>query len=80
MTREKINEKLNELFREIFDDETITVKDETVAGDIDGWDSLMHITLIGSVEDEFDVQFDMKDVVALKNVGQMIDLIEKQLN
>ena len=46
---------------------------------MDGWDSLMHITLIGTVEDEFDIKFAMKDVVAMKNVGQMVDLIMEQL-
>ena len=40
----------------------------------------MHITLIGTIEDEFDIKFAMKDVVGMKNVGQMIDLIMEQLD
>lgn len=78
MSREKALEKVNEIIRDVFDDEDILVTDETVAGDVDGWDSLMHITLIGAIEDEMDIKFAMKDVVGMKNVGQMIDLILEQ--
>ena len=80
MSREEIYERLNEVFRDVFDDETITVNDETTAADVEGWDSLMHITLIGTIEDEFDVKFAMKDVVGMKNVGQMVDLILELLD
>ncbi len=78
MTREEALEKVTEVIRDVFDDETIVVTEETVAADVKGWDSLMHITLIGTVEDEFDIKFAMKDVVGMKNVGHMIDLILEQ--
>lgn len=78
MDRNEIFERLNDVFRDVFDDETITVTDDTTAADIDGWDSLMHITLISAVEDEFDIKFDMKSVVAMKNVGDMADIIEQE--
>jgi acyl carrier protein len=79
MTREEIYVSLNEVFRDVFDDDSITVKDETKSTDIDRWDSLMHITLIGAVEDEFDMKFDMKDIVKMKNVGEMVDIIEREI-
>ena len=72
--------KVNAVIQDVFDDDSIRVSDETVASDVDGWDSLMHITLIGTIEDEFDIKFAMKDVVGMKNVGQMIDLIMEQLD
>lgn len=78
MDREEIYERLNEVFRDVFDDEEIVVTDETTAADVDGWDSLMHITLIEAVEDEFDISFDMKTVVKMKNVGEMVDYIEEE--
>lgn len=79
MTRESIFERLNEVFRDIFDDESITVVDATTADDIEDWDSLMHINLVSAVEDEFDVEFEMKDILALNNVGDFVDLIERTL-
>ena len=80
MTREEVLAQVNEVIQDVFDDEDIVVTEETVASDVDGWDSLMHITLIGTVEDEFDIKFAMKDVVGMKNVGQMVDLIMEQLD
>lgn len=79
MNRTEILEKLNEVFHDVFDNNDIVVTEQTNANDIEEWDSLIHITLISSVEDEFDVSFDMKTVVSMKNVGDMIDAIEEQI-
>lgn len=77
MTREEVYERLNQVFRDVFDDETIEVYDETTADDIDGWDSFEHINLMVSVEDEFSFKIPMGKVVEMKNVGEMVDIILK---
>lgn len=79
MERQEIFEKLNEIFRDVFDDDTIIVTEETTSNDIEDWDSLTHITLISEVEDEFDMKFAMKDVVGMKNVGEMVDIILEEM-
>lgn len=79
MTRQEIFGKLNEVFQDVFDDESIQVTDVTSAEDIGDWDSLMHITLISAVEDEFGVKFQMKEIVGMKNVGEMADIIVREL-
>ena len=76
MTRQEIFEKLTEVFSDVFDEE-ITVTPETTSSDIEEWDSLTHITLISEVEETFGVKFSMKDVLGMKNVGEMADIIEK---
>ena len=75
MTREYVYEKMNEIFRNVFDDEEITLHDETNAEDIDDWDSLEQINLIVAIENEFGMMFDMNEVADLANVGEMVDLI-----
>ena len=75
MNKNELFEKLNEIFRDVFDDESITVTETTTAADIEDWDSLTHIMLLSAIEDEFDIRFDMKAVQGLKNVGAMADLI-----
>lgn len=70
-----IYERLNRVFREVFDDDTIAVNASTTAADIDDWDSLTHIQLIAAVEDEFGVKFSMKQVSSMKNVGEMAEII-----
>ena len=79
MTREEVFEKMNEVFRDVFEDDDITVTDETTADDIDDWDSLEHINLINAMETEFGVKFSMGEIVSLKNVGEMADLIISKL-
>lgn len=75
MSRAEVTEQLNGIFRDVFDDDSITVSDETTAADIEDWDSLTHITLISEVEEAFECKFTMKAVLELKNVGEMIDYI-----
>jgi len=77
MERNLVKEKLTEIFRDVFDDNSIEICDETTAADIEDWDSLTHITLISEIEDGFGVKFSMKDVLQLKNVGEMMDLLAK---
>lgn len=75
MDRGKITEKLNEVFRDVFDNEDIAITDSTTADDIEEWDSLEHISLISAVEKTFKMRFSMKEVSGMKNVGEMIDIL-----
>lgn len=75
MTREEAYERLNKVFREVFDDDTIVVTDSTTADDIDDWDSFEHINLIVAVEEEFSFKLPMGKAVTMKDVGEMVDII-----
>ena len=79
MTREELFEQLNEVFQDVFDDDSITVDETTTANNIDEWDSLEHINLINAVEQKFGIKFDMGQIVTMKNVGEMANIIESQL-
>ena len=74
MERVEVYARLKDVFQDVFDRE-VELSDATTAADVQGWDSLNHITLIGTVEDEFDIKFPMKDVVHMKNVGELVDKI-----
>ena len=78
MTREYVMEKVQDIFRDVFDDEELVITDETNSDDIEDWDSLEHISLIVAMEKEFGTKFDIKMVNKLENVGGMIDLILEQ--
>lgn len=73
--RDSAKSRLNEIFREVFDDDSIEIREDMTAGDIDEWDSLSHITLVLSVEKEFGVRLNAAEVGGLANVGKMIDLL-----
>ena len=75
---DEIYERLNEVFRDVFDDDSIEVNEDTTANDIEDWDSLNHITLIDAVESEFGVRFTMGEVSGMKNVGEMAQIIKER--
>ncbi len=78
LAEKEIFKRLNEVFRDVFDDDDIEVTASTVADDIEDWDSMMHITLIGAVEDEFSMRFKMGEVSTMKNVGEMVRIISER--
>ena len=79
MTREEIYEQLQPVFRDVFDDESLVIKDETNSDDIEDWDSLEHINLISAVEKEFGVKFNIAQVTGMQNVGERVDIIIDKL-
>ena len=80
MSEEEVYKRLNDVFRDVFDDDEIVVNAETTANDIEDWDSLEHINLIVSVEQEFGMKFNMNEVTTMKNVGDMVKIIEERAN
>ena len=78
MKRTEILERLTVVFRDVFDDDSLVITEETNAKDIDDWDSLTHVSLIVAVQEEFDIHFSVKDIIDMKNVGEMMDIIQEE--
>ncbi len=74
-----IDDRLNDIFREVFADDSITVNDATTAEDIDAWDSLAHINLMFSLEDEFSVKFPDEEFASVQNVGEIKRLLQEHV-
>lgn len=79
MTREEVFEKLEDIFRNNFDDDDIKLTDETSSTDIEDWDSLEQINLVVAIQDAFNVKFNIDEVNAMKNVGEMVDFILEKI-
>lgn len=67
---------LTRVFHDVFDDDSIVVTPELTADDVDEWDSLAHIRLVVAVEKKFGMKFSAAEVGQLKNVGELVSLIE----
>jgi len=67
----EINERLLRIFRDSFDRPSLEIRDTYSAKDIAGWDSLMQVNLIVSVEEEFDLRFSSKEISGFSNIGDM---------
>lgn len=78
MTKKDVFQKLEEIFRDVFDDDTIKLREQTVAADIEGWDSLQNIHILVAIEEEFGVRVTIEDAAKIENVGQMVDLIGRK--
>ncbi len=76
METAEVYQKLTGIFRDVFDDESIAVRPELTADDVDEWDSLSHIRLVLTVEKAFGVKFSASEIAKLKNVGEFADLIK----
>jgi acyl carrier protein len=79
MTPDSILAQLTTIFRELFDDNSIVLTRETTAEDIPDWDSFNHINIIVGVEAHFGVKFQTAETEELKNVGHLVDLVERKL-
>jgi acyl carrier protein len=73
-----IEQRLTNVFRDVFNDDTLTIRPDLTASDVENWDSLSHIDMITAVEREFAIRFTTGEVSSMKNVGDLITLIQKK--
>lgn len=78
MTQQEVLDRLQPLFRDVLDDDSLVITRDSNAENTPNWDSLAHINLIEVVEDEFKVKFALGELEELKNVGDLVDLILKK--
>lgn len=79
MEHTEIKGKLTEIFRTVFEDNNLVVKEEMVAGDVKNWDSLSNVLMIDHVEKEFNIKLKLKEIVNFQNVGDLITCIQTHL-
>ena len=72
-------ERLNKVFQDVFEDDEIQITPETTADDVEGWDSLKHVTLMIRIEKALGVKFTSAQVASLKNVEELVSLVEAKL-
>ena len=78
MVSSAIYDKLKDVFRQVFDDDEIDVRPELSANDVEDWDSLSHIRLMLTAEKAFGIKFSAAEVGKLKNVGDLVSLIQSK--
>lgn len=80
MEQNKIMKDLNKIFVDVFEDESISLNDNSTPSDIDSWDSLNHIQMIMAVEKHFKIRFGLNELLNFVNVGDLCKGILKKLN
>ncbi len=72
-------EKIQPIFRDIFDDENLTVTEETAAADVEDWDSFAQMQIVMAIEEMFGIKFSTDEVTAFKNVGDVVKAIDRHI-
>ncbi|MEI8203706.1 MAG: acyl carrier protein [Bacteroidota bacterium] len=75
---EEIKNRLNPIFQKIFKDPSISITEETTANDVENWSSLNHMDLIHAVENEFKIKFNLREVIRMDNVGDLMKTIQSK--
>jgi acyl carrier protein len=78
MSDNDVMSRVTGVFRSVLANEALSLSRATTADDVDGWDSLMHINLIVAIEREFNIRFTTREITALRNVGDLMDLIARK--
>jgi acyl carrier protein len=73
-------EKLQTIFQDVFDNPDLSIDRSSNASTVPGWDSLAHINLVVAIEHEFKIRFALGELEQLKNVGEMLDLMERKIS
>lgn len=71
-------EKICEILRDFFDDDSIVIDEKSAAKDVEGWDSLANVQIMLSIEEEFGVTFDLDDMVKFKCIGDIVECIKRK--
>lgn len=80
MERKEIMAELEKIFAEALQEEQVTLTDETTAADVEGWDSVSNMIIISEVEKHFGVKLKLREIIRMKNVGALCDLIVEKTN
>ena len=72
----ELRASIQQIFRDFFEDDDIVVTDELSALDIEGWDSMAHVSLLLEIEEAFSVKFKLNEIARLKNVGDLIEILK----
>ena len=73
MSLEETIAEVQNIFRDVLDDDEISISYDTTAEDVDEWDSLNHIQLVVAIEKHFNIRFNASEIQGFKNVGEMCE-------
>ncbi len=80
MDRTSLLSDIQDIMRNILDEEGIILTETTTAGDLEGWDSLTHIQLVLAIEKHFNIRFDTKEILLWKDIGEMLNAVSSKIN
>lgn len=80
MNKQEIMSELEQIFMDVFAREDIQLSETTSTGDVEGWDSLMHITILEAVQNQYSIVFELEEIVEMKTVGDILQAIVSKIS
>lgn len=79
MTRTEIMDELKEIVLEYLDEVDMEVSEESLLNEDLGLTSLDMISIVGDIEDTFDIEFEDEAIDDIRTAGDVLDYIEKAI-
>jgi len=76
----ELHDRLEEVFRQVFDNDNLVLRDQMIAADIEGWDSVAHINLMFGIEQAFGIRFKGNELADMKNIGELKQFLADRTN
>jgi len=79
MNRNEVFGKMSDICRDVFDDDSLVITEAMTAADVEGWDSLTHLSLVNELEEVFDIAFTLDEVTGSKSLGDLLTALMKHI-
>jgi acyl carrier protein len=79
MDRDALRTRVQNILRDVVDDDGVVISDETTADEVTDWDSTNHVRLIVAIEEDLHIRFETDEITAPESVGDLLDLIQSKL-
>ncbi len=79
MSKKEVFDKVVTICKEVFENETLELTEESCAQDIVEWDSISHLNIISDIEDEFKISFTLEEISNAKNLGELIEALMRHI-
>ncbi len=79
MSIENLENRLNDVYKNVFQNNCENYNDDWTAADIESWDSMNHLNLIMSLNEEFNISIEFEDMIAIEKIGDIRVILEKYL-
>ncbi len=80
MQKPEIETKLKTIFHSLFNVELEKITAESSPDNIERWESMQHLALVTSIEEEFGIALNEQDIVEMLNFGLTLEIVSSAVN
>lgn len=74
-----VSEKVKEIIAGVLEVSVSEIQDTSTIGDFPSWDSIGHLTILSTIEDETNINFEPEEMMELEDVSDIVKAVEEKL-